>query len=123
MVWQMSASLASPAHFQKKTILANSSTRQKWQIFGKYSNSLNLHTSGHSLQFSQFWITFDMRLIFIFRYYGEKKEDAAPNNPKVQQMSSAVLKPIITVTEFTPGNTPDKVNTKKEIYSNCKLVY
>jgi hypothetical protein len=27
------------------------------------------------------------------------------------------------VTEFTPGNTPDKVNTKKEIYSNCKLVY
>ena len=55
-----------------------------------------------------------MRLIFIFRYYGEKKEDAAPNNPKVQQMSSAVLKPIITVTEFTPGNTPDKVNTKKK---------
>jgi hypothetical protein len=29
-------------------------------------------------------------------------------------MSSAVLKPIITVTEFTPGNTPDKVNTKKK---------
>ncbi len=45
----------------------------------------------------------------IFRLYGTKKAEAptGPGLPKCNQIS--VPKPIITVTEFTPGNTPDKV--------------
>jgi hypothetical protein len=39
--------------FPKKTILANSSTRQKWQFFGEYSNLLNSCASGHSLKIYQ----------------------------------------------------------------------
>jgi hypothetical protein len=35
--------------FSKKTILASTRICQKWQIFGKYSNSTNLLSSGHCL--------------------------------------------------------------------------
>ena len=56
---------------------------------------------------------------FSFSHFGVKptKEDASTSTglPKINQMSSSsVPKPIITVTEFTPGNTPDKVRLIKD---------
>jgi hypothetical protein len=35
--------------FSKMTILASARIRQKWQIFGEYSNSTNSPASGHCL--------------------------------------------------------------------------
>jgi hypothetical protein len=35
--------------FPKKAILASTQICQKWQISGKYSNSINLLSSGHCL--------------------------------------------------------------------------
>ena len=35
--------------FPKKAILASTRIRQKWRIFGEYSNSTNLSASGHCL--------------------------------------------------------------------------
>jgi hypothetical protein len=36
--------------FPKKAILASTRIRQKWQIFGEYSNSTNSLSSGHCLK-------------------------------------------------------------------------
>ncbi len=40
--------------FPKMAILASTRTRKKRQIFGEYSNSLNLSASGHCLKLSHF---------------------------------------------------------------------
>ncbi len=39
--------------FPKKAILASTQIRQNWRIFGEYSNSTNLLSSGHCLVFVQ----------------------------------------------------------------------
>jgi hypothetical protein len=39
--------------FFKKTLLASTQIRQKWQISGEYSNSLNSPASSHCLEITQ----------------------------------------------------------------------
>ena len=50
--------------FSKKTILASSRIRQKWQISGEYSNSTNSLSSGHCLVF----LFFSCLMFFVFLF-------------------------------------------------------
>jgi hypothetical protein len=54
----------------------------------------------------------NLKLFSHFRYYGGRRVEGPANPAKGNAMVSSVPKPIITVTEFTPGNTPDKVRAR-----------
>lgn len=68
-----------------------------------------LNNSGTGGSILEVLIIFNVNLFNYFRFYGSKKSEASTYPARNMSTISSVTRPIITVTEFTPGNTPDKV--------------
>ena len=92
----------------------------KYDVFGLVNNTLFLMCISRVLNTKKV----EVSITFTYRYYGMKKTTTStvpagkvlpPTSNGNAAAKKVVAKPIITVTEFTPGNTPtDKVSISIE---------